>query len=99
MKNIILQFCCIITIQVSFGQNMPQEYFSLIKKADSLYEAKQYKNSAFTYSEAFKTNSWKGMLNDRIMLPAPGLWQIIPIVPFFNWIELQQKQTILIMDT
>ena len=63
MKKIIFLFGCFITTQFSYGQSA--EYSALVKKADSLYNAKEYKNSAFAYSEAFKTNGWKGMPNDR----------------------------------
>ena len=63
MKNIILLFICFITTQVSFGQNV--EYSNLVKKADSLYNTKEFKTSALTYSAAFKANSWVGMSDDR----------------------------------
>jgi hypothetical protein len=57
----ILLFFCNLT----YGQNIPKEYFNLIKIADSLYNAKDFKNSANKYSEAFKANAWKGLANDR----------------------------------
>ena len=41
------------------AKNVPNEYDKLVKKADSLDEAKDYKNSALTYSSAFKINGWK----------------------------------------
>lgn len=41
------------------GQN-PTEYYTLTKKADSLFKMKNYKESADTYSQAFKSNGWKG---------------------------------------
>jgi hypothetical protein len=47
------------------SQNIPDKYFSLVRKADSLYENKEYYKSAFMYSEAFKANNWKGLPNDR----------------------------------
>jgi len=47
------------------GQNIPKKYFVLVKIADSLYRAKDYKNSAIQYSDAFKSNGWKGTSNDR----------------------------------
>ena len=63
MKKIIFLFGCFISTQFSFGQNV--EYSALVKKADSLYNAGNFKNSAFTYSAAFKANGWTGMSNDR----------------------------------
>jgi hypothetical protein len=65
MKNTILLFVVVLSSFPGFAQNIPQAYFDLIKKADSLYDAKDFKNSAATYSEAFKANGWKGMANDR----------------------------------
>lgn len=43
----------------------PKEYTELCIKADSLYKMKDFKNSAFTYSAAFKTFGWKASQNDR----------------------------------
>jgi hypothetical protein len=63
MKKIIFLSVCFISTQVSFGQNAA--YSSLVKKADSLYDAKDFKTSALTYSAAFKANGWMGMSNDR----------------------------------
>ena len=63
MKKIIFPSVCFILTHVSFGQNV--EYFNLVKKADSLYNAKNFKASALAYSAAFKANGWTGMSNDR----------------------------------
>ena len=63
MKKIIFLSVCFISTQVTFGQNA--EYFSLVKKADSLYTAKDFKTSALTYSAAFKANGWVGISEDR----------------------------------
>jgi hypothetical protein len=64
MKNTI------ILIVIFFAQNIrtqsiPPEYFTLIKKADSLLMIKEYRSSAFTYSNAFKALGWKGRSEDR----------------------------------
>ena len=47
------------------GQTVPAEYYKLTKKADSLYRAKDYKASAFIYSDAFKILGGKGLVNNR----------------------------------
>lgn len=65
MKQIFFTFTLILTTAFAFGQNIPQVYFDLVRQADSLYNAKDYKNSGLKYSEAFKSNGWKGMPNDR----------------------------------
>lgn len=62
MKNIVLVI--IFISNVTFGQ-ITQNYIELIKKADSLYTIRDYKNSSFCYSLAFKQNNGKGYVNDR----------------------------------
>jgi hypothetical protein len=63
MKKDIFLSVCIISTQISFAQN--KEYTNLVKKADSLYKAKDFKTSALIYSEAFKANGWVGLSDDR----------------------------------
>lgn len=63
MKKYLLVLSFFFTTQFSFGQS--GEYFTLVKKADSLYNAGNYKASAWTYSAAFKANGWTGISNDR----------------------------------
>lgn len=63
MKNLIL-FCFLVLTIALYSQDK-QKYNELIKKADSLYAAKDYKNSAFAFSYAFKYNGGKGTTNDR----------------------------------
>ncbi len=66
IKNRILIISFTLITNLACGQKRPsQAYYDFIKKADSLYKAKDYKCSAFTYSSAFKTNGWKGLINDR----------------------------------
>ncbi len=61
MKQMIVILIFVISTLMTFGQDIPQEYFDLVKKADSLYYAKDFKNSAYKYSDAFKANGWKGL--------------------------------------
>ena len=63
MKNYFLLLSCIISTLSLFGQNA--EYFTLTQKADSLYNAKEFKSSALAYSAAFKVNGETGTVNDR----------------------------------
>lgn len=50
MKNILLHIGCSLTLIGSFAQSPEQLY----KKGDSLYRAKDYKNSAASYSAAIR---------------------------------------------
>lgn len=65
MKRATLISLFTLLISQAFGQNIPRAYFNLVKVADSLYEAKDYRNSANKYSEAFKANKWDGLPDDR----------------------------------
>jgi hypothetical protein len=59
MKKIVFVSLILILANSSFAQKMPEEYFDLCKKAQAFYKAKDYKNSAETYSSAFKANGWR----------------------------------------
>ncbi len=63
MKKYTWLFIFLLRAQLSFAQNF--EYFALVKEADLLYDAKDYKNSASVYSKAFKSFGWKGEISDR----------------------------------
>jgi len=66
MKNLVLLMSCLFLFKTGIAQiSFPPQYSSLVQKADSLYDAKAYKESAFAYSDAFKTNSWKAKTDDR----------------------------------
>jgi hypothetical protein len=57
--------CLIVTANISLGQDVPKEYFIYTAKADSLYQLKAFRESAFSYSAAFKTFGWKALPKDR----------------------------------
>ncbi len=65
MKNSILLLVLVTIANFSFGQDIPEDYANLIRKAFSLYSLKDYNNSALTYSEAFRANGWKAKSADR----------------------------------
>jgi len=65
MKTITTFLIFVISSSFLFGQSVSQNYSDLVRKADSLYRAKDFNNSALTYSNAFGATDWKGMLNDR----------------------------------
>jgi len=60
--TIILLFTFLTTL--TFAQ-VPDEYTTLVKQADSLYKAKNYSESAIKYNQAFETNERKAFPNDR----------------------------------
>ena len=71
MKTTTLFFGFVIFTVSLFGQSTPQKYPDLIRIADSLYNAKDFKNSAFTFSKAFKDNAVeanKQYINQAVLL-------------------------------
>lgn len=82
MKQILILLTFTLCSTLSFGQT--QQYFNLVKKADSLYQAKDYRNSAFTYSEAFSINGWKGLIDDRYNAACAWALANYPDSAFFN---------------
>jgi hypothetical protein len=59
-KITLVSICiCFMSLNHSFAQDtkLPQEYTDNIKKADEFYEAKDYKNSALSYTAAFSAGN------------------------------------------
>ena len=92
MKKTTLIFAFILSTTLTFGQNIPQEYFDLVKKADSLYNANNFKNSANKYSDAFKANSWKGLPNDRYNAACSWALAEVPDSAFFQLNKIATKE-------
>ncbi len=65
MKTTTFFFCLVFFTISLHGQINPQKYSDLIKMADSLYNAKDFKKSAFAFSAAFKLTDSKITKNQR----------------------------------
>ena len=91
MKQTALIIAFFFTTTLTFGQNIPQEYFDLVKKADSLYKAKDFRNSANKYSDAFKANGWKGLPNDRYNAACTWALAAVPDSAFFQLDRIATK--------
>lgn len=91
MKQIILILLFISSTILTFGQRPPNEYFDLIKIADSLYKQKDYKGSADRYSQAFKTNEWKGYSKDRYNAACSWALAEVPDSAFFQLERIATK--------
>lgn len=63
MKKSVFLVICIWSTFLTYGQS--NKYLTFVYTADSLYKIKEYKKSAISYSEAFRTNEWKGQVQDR----------------------------------
>nr|MBA3706114.1 hypothetical protein [Bacteroidota bacterium] len=91
MKQIIFIFTFVLSATFTLGQETPEVYYDLIKQAYSLYAAKDYKKSATTYSEAFKTYGWKGFPNDRYNAACSWALAAIPDSAFFQLNRIATK--------
>ena len=76
--------CLVFSVIAELALAQSDKYALLVKQADSLYNARDYKNSAQTYSEAFKSNDWKGYPNDRYNAACSWALAGIKDSAFFN---------------
>ena len=74
MKKAILILILTFSATTFIGQVLPKQYYDFLKKADSLYNAKDYRNSAIAYSDAFKSNGWRALPIDQYN--AACLWAL-----------------------
>ncbi len=65
MKKTTLLLTFLIATVSLLGQNSNRKYDVLIRKADSLYQVKDYKNSAHAFSNAFNVPDSKITMNHR----------------------------------
>ena len=84
MKQTTLILVFFLFAILTYGQKIPQEYFSNINIADSLYYAKDYKKSANKFSEAFKSNNWNVLLFDRYKAACSWALAAVPDSAFFQ---------------
>lgn len=91
MKTTVFIFALFLSTNFIFGQNIPKEYFDFVKIADSLYNAKDYRNSANKYAEAFKANGWKGFPSDRYNAACSWALAAVPDSAFFQLDRIATK--------
>lgn len=65
MKTPVLLLGLLICTTSIFGQTRISKYDAIIRKADSLYQVKDYKNSALAFSNAFNSSNSKITINHR----------------------------------
>lgn len=91
MKKITLVFTFFLASLLTYGQGIPKEYYDLVKEADSLYNAKDFRHSANKYSEAFKANGWKGLPTDRYNAACCWALALVPDSAFFQLDRIATK--------
>lgn len=65
MRKLFMIFFIGFISNVSFCQDEMNAYYLYVKKADSLYQIKEFENSANAYQKAFETIDGKAFPNDR----------------------------------
>ena len=65
MKETTLFLSLLIFTASLFSQTAPLKYDILIQQADSLYQAKDFRKSAFAFSDAFKAPDSRITINHR----------------------------------
>ncbi len=95
MQTTTLFFGFVIFSVSLFGQRNLQRYPDLVRKADSLYYAKDYKNSAFTFSKAFKANHWNATSKEHYNAACSWALANYPDSAFYhlNYIATKMKYT------
>lgn len=73
------------------GFAQSEEYSTLIKKAESLFEAKDYKGAATAYSDAFRSIGWKGYETDRYNAACAWAKAEIPDSAFYQLFRIAEK--------
>src|SRR5688572_18458815 len=91
MRKIKASIISFFLLNNIYGQTNPPEYYRLTKKADSLFKSKDYKGSAFTYSDAFKTIGWKGHPEDRYSAACAWALAGYPDSAIFNLERIANK--------
>jgi hypothetical protein len=90
MKQVLL----LVSIFLLFKSNISAQnalYQKYAKEADSLYEAKDYLKSAQKFSDAFKTNGWKGLSTDRYNAACSWALAGVPDSAFFQLDRIATK--------
>lgn len=91
MKQITLISAFVLSLNWTSGQSITKEYQAFVTIADSLYNAKDFKNSANSYSAAFKANGWKGLSGDRYNAACCWALAAVPDSAFFQLDRIATK--------
>lgn len=82
-KSLIIIGLTVLRLSLS-AQKPSKEYSEHIKRAESFYNSGEYEKSAYAYSSAFKSNDWKGLLQDRYNAACSWAMAKKPDSSFFN---------------
>ena len=84
MKTTLFLLTLLISATSLLAQKNHQKYDVLIRKADSLYQVKDYKNSALEFSEAFNAHDAKITINHRYNAACSWALASVPDSAFYH---------------
>ena len=84
MKTTTFLLTLLISATSLLAQKNHQKYDVLIRKADSLYQVKDYKNSALAFSEAFNAHDAKITINHRYNAACSWALASVPDSAFYH---------------
>lgn len=84
MKTTTFLLTFLISATALLAQKNHQKYEVLIRKAGSLYQLKDYKNSAFAFSKAFETNDWKATSKEHYNTACSWTLANVPDSAFYH---------------
>lgn len=84
MKTTVLILVPLVCTVLGFSQTVTSKFEVLILKADSLYQVKDFKSSAFAFSDAFQTPDTKITINHRYNAACSWALANYPDSAFFN---------------
>jgi len=95
MKSTTTFLIFVISSSFLFGQSVSQNYSDLVRKADSLYQVKDYKNSALAFSGAFKANDWSATSNEHYNAACSWALAKVPDSAFYhlNYVATKMNYT------
>ena len=95
MKTTIFLLTLLISATALLAQNNHQKYDVLIRKADSLYQVKDYKNSAHAFSDAFNAPDAEITMNHRYNAACSWALANVPDSAFYhlNYVATKMNYT------
>jgi hypothetical protein len=94
MKLTRLPLLFLLITNLAFAQGIPKQYADLVRSADSLYQAKDFKNSARKYSDAFRSNGWTALESDRYNAACSWALASIPDSAFYHLERLANRNNL-----
>jgi hypothetical protein len=81
----------VTVFQIAGHTQQSTEYVKLVAEANDFYKTKDFKKSAATFSKAFESNGWKGVVTDRYNAACSWALAGVPDSAFFQLNRIATK--------